>query len=104
MRRSRRVLLVPLAILTGCESEEAAIVEEDDSASVPLAAIESNPCDATLTTRGLTDIDLDPPDTAIARLLTGTVDLANEAHDCQRLVLSTGASGEFGPLVGLFPV
>lgn len=90
-----------LAVLgaAGCASEDdSAAVEEGVDVAAARVTIQENPCDAALTTR------MDPADTVVARLLTGTVDLGNEAHDCQRLVLSTGADGEFGPLVGLFAV
>jgi hypothetical protein len=103
-RASSRGVVALVTLFAACGGEEAAVPEEIDSSAAVLTAIEANPCDASLTTRGLTELNLVPPDSAIARVLTGTVDLANEAHDCQRLVLSTGASGEFGPLVGLFPV
>lgn len=39
-----------------------------------------------------------------ARVLTGTMDLADEVHDCQRLVIAADAGPEFGLLVGLFPI
>ena len=94
-----RVLAVLAATAAGCASEDdSAAVEEGADVAAARATIQTNPCDAALTTR------MDPADTVVARLLTGTVDLGNEAHDCQRLVLSAGADGEFGPLVGLFAV
>jgi hypothetical protein len=102
---ARALGLVAVVLAAACGGEDAAeVAPESDPFAAALEAIAANPCDATLTTRGLTEMSPVPPDSTIARALTGGADLSNEAHDCQRLVLSTGPGGEFGPLVGLFPV
>ena len=62
-----------------------------------LAAVREHPCDQTLSS-------MSAANSTIGLVLTGTGRLEQEAYDCQRLVLSTGATGELGPLVGLFPI
>ena len=95
--------LITLMTTVACGGEEAA-EDAGGGSEAALAAVAANPCDATLTTRPLAELTAGPHDTILARVLSGTVDFKTQTFDCQRLVLSTGPDGEFGPLVGLFPV
>lgn len=95
--------LITLMTTVACGGEEAADAG-GDGAEAAMAAVAANPCDANLTTRDLAQLTAGPHDTILARVLAGTVDFKTQTYDCQRLVLSTGPDGEFGPLVGLFPV
>ena len=61
-----------------------------------MSALEANPCD----TGSIAAL----ADSTLAALLTGVGHVENEIYDCQRLVMSVGAVGEFGPLVALFPM
>lgn len=98
MRETRGVwtFLVSLIVMSGCGGEEEASPVEEIASPEALAALARIPCD-TGPSAGITD-------STVARLLTGGTRLDAEVYDCQRLVLSTGATGEFGPLVGLYPV
>ena len=85
--------LVAVACGEGGPSSETA--QPDRTAEV-MAALEANPCDA--------GSNAALADSALAALLTGVGHVEKEVYDCQRLVMSVGAAGEFGPLVALFPM
>ncbi|MSR36933.1 MAG: hypothetical protein EXR95_09910 [Gemmatimonadetes bacterium] len=81
----------------GCGGKQGQAGQADEDRAAPtLDALAAAPCDLGPAT-AITD-------STVARLLTGATRLDGEVYDCQRLVLSTGAAGEFGPLVGLYPV
>lgn len=67
-----------------------------DGAGAALAALQAAPCDAA-TIAAIADSVLSP-------LLTGIGHVENEVMDCQRLVMSTGPNGSYGPLAALFPM
>lgn len=94
-----------LGVGGGCgEGAEPPTEQADALGAQALETIRANPCDLSLSTRDPMTLTAGPPDSVLARVLAGTVDLVNEAHDCQRLVIGVEAAREFGPLVGLFPV
>lgn len=90
-------LLVGAWVLGGCGGKEQGTAPPQHAASgAALATLQASPCDL-----GTTSV---LGDSAVARALTGADRVDSEVTDCQRLVVSTGAAGEFGPLVGLYPV
>ena len=96
--------LATVLAAVACGGGESAETAAEDAARQPaLAAIQANPCDLTLTDRDAASY-MEAPDSMLALVLTGTTDLESEVNDCQRLVMSLGATGAYGPLVGLFPV
>lgn len=91
-------LALALSALGACGGDEDAAKDPaaDDGAARALAAIEASPCDIAAAWA--------LSDSAIAAILTGEARIDAEVGDCQRLVMSAGPGGEFGPLVGLFPL
>ena len=89
-------LLTVAMVLTACGREPEPAPAGGDGSAEALAALQAAPCD-----QGASAV---PSDSTVARFLTGASRLDSEVFDCQRLVLSTGPTGEFGPLVGLYPV
>jgi hypothetical protein len=83
-------------VLAGCGGEPEAGPAEEDGSAEALAALAASPCDVG-SSFGIAD-------STVAQLLAGANRLDAEISDCQRLVLTTGPTGEFGPLVGLYPV
>ena len=98
LARGRRCALIPATLVAvacgeGGPSSETA---QPDRTAEAMAALEANPCDA--------GSNAALADSTLAALLTGVGHVENEIYDCQRLVMSVGAEGEFGPLVALFPM
>ena len=98
LARGRRCALIPATLVAvacgeGGPSSETA---QPDRTAEAMAALEANPCDA--------GSNAALADSTLAALLTGVGHVENEIYDCQRLVISVGAEGEFGPLVALFPM
>ena len=93
----RRVLILATLVGAACgEGEPSQETVRPDGTAEAMAALEANPCDAG-SIAALAD-------STLAALLTGVGHVENEVYDCQRLVMSVGAAGEFGPLVALFPM
>src|SRR5688572_1884648 len=76
--------------LGGWGGDQEVVPTEENGSAEALAALAASPCDAG-SSFGIAD-------STVADLLTGASRLDAEIHDCQRLVLSTGPTGEFGPL------
>ena len=89
-------ILVALVWVACGEGEPAAEVGQSDGTAEAMAALESNPCDA--------GSNAALADSTLAALLTGVGHVESEVYDCQRLVMSIGAEGEFGPLAAVFPM
>ena len=99
LRASDRRYALILATLVGAacgKGEPASEPAQPDRTAEVMAVLEANPCDAG-SIAALAD-------STLAALLTGVGHVENEVYDCQRLVMSIGAAGEFGPLVALFPM
>ena len=96
---SDRCCALILATLVGAacgEGEPSSETAQPDRTAEVMAALEANPCDA--------GSNAALADSTLAALLTGVGHVENEVYDGQRLVISLGAAGEFGPLVALFPM
>jgi hypothetical protein len=89
-------LLVGTLMLARCGGESEQASPEPDASAAGLAALQAAPCDQA-SSPGIAD-------STVALFLTGQARIDGEVFDCQRLVLSTGPAGVFGPLVGLYPV
>ena len=98
LARGRRYALILATLVSvacgggGPSSETAQL----DRTAEAMAALEANPCDFGFNSA--------LADSTLAALLTGEGHVESEVYDCQRLVMSIGAAGEFGPLVALFPM
>ena len=93
----RYALILATMIWVACgEGEPASNPDQPDRTAEVIAVLEAAPCDAG-SIAALAD-------STLAALLTGVGHVENEVYDCQRLVVSVGAAGEFGPLVALFPM